>query len=110
MGQHPELLEGFRDLEGDGWPPYVASDEAGAVRVEAEVAEVLAGEPFVAAGEGAPLPWDGSATEVEGEVRVIADDLDRLVTARFPLSRVQEALTLVTSRPTYRVFVEYGPA
>lgn len=55
-----------------------------------------------------PEDWRRAAAVIRSGV--IADDLDRLVTARFPLSRVQEALTLVTSRPTYRVFVEYGPA
>lgn len=41
---------------------------------------------------------------------VIADDLDRLITARYPFGRAGEALSLVTSEPTYRVFVENAAA
>jgi len=37
---------------------------------------------------------------------IIAEDLDRLVTATFPFERVGDALRLVTTEPTYRVFVE----
>jgi threonine dehydrogenase-like Zn-dependent dehydrogenase len=37
---------------------------------------------------------------------VIAEDLDALVTAKFDFDTVADALTLVTSEPTYRVFVE----
>ena len=54
-----------------------------------------------------PEDWMRAAAVIRSGV--IADDLDRLVTARFPLSRTFEALTLVTSRPTYRVFVENEP-
>ena len=54
-----------------------------------------------------PEDWKRAAAIIRSGV--IGDDLDRLVTARFPLSMVDEALALVTSRPTYRVFVENGP-
>ena len=54
-----------------------------------------------------PEDWTRAAAIIRSGV--IADDLDRLVTARFPLSRAHEALTLVTSKPTYRVFVENEP-
>ncbi|MXY75708.1 MAG: zinc-binding dehydrogenase [Acidimicrobiia bacterium] len=54
-----------------------------------------------------PEDWMRAAAVIRSGV--IADDLDRLVTARFPLTRAQEALTLVTSQPTYRVFVENEP-
>jgi threonine dehydrogenase-like Zn-dependent dehydrogenase len=37
---------------------------------------------------------------------IIADELDRLVTARFPFEQIGDALRLVTTEPTYRVFVE----
>ena len=51
-----------------------------------------------------PDDWKyGSALIRSG---LIADELDSLVTARFPFERVGEALELVTSEPTYRVFVE----
>jgi len=54
-----------------------------------------------------PEDWERAVAVIRSGV--IADDLDNLVTARFPLSRVHEALTLVTSEPTYRVFVENEP-
>lgn len=53
-----------------------------------------------------PEDWKRAAAIIRSGV--IADDLDGLVTARYPLSLVDEALSLVTSRPTYRVFVETG--
>ena len=37
---------------------------------------------------------------------IIADDLEALVTATYPFSQVEDALRLVTTEPTYRVFVE----
>lgn len=37
---------------------------------------------------------------------LIADELESLVTARFPFEKIGEALELVTTEPTYRVFVE----
>jgi threonine dehydrogenase-like Zn-dependent dehydrogenase len=37
---------------------------------------------------------------------IIAEELDRLVTARFPFEQIGDALRLVTTEPTYRVFVE----
>ncbi|MYB46084.1 MAG: alcohol dehydrogenase catalytic domain-containing protein [Acidimicrobiia bacterium] len=54
-----------------------------------------------------PEDWERAVAVIRSGV--MADDLDNLVTARFPLSRVHEALTLVTSEPTYRVFVENEP-
>lgn len=51
-----------------------------------------------------PEDWKlGSAYIRSG---VIAGDLDALVTAKFDFDTVADALTLVTSEPTYRVFVE----
>ncbi len=51
-----------------------------------------------------PADWrKGSAVIRSG---MIADQLDALVTARYPFSQVEDALRLVTSEPTYRVFVE----
>lgn len=41
---------------------------------------------------------------------IIADDLDALVTAKYGFDGVKEALHLVTSEPTFRVFVEPPPA
>jgi threonine dehydrogenase-like Zn-dependent dehydrogenase len=37
---------------------------------------------------------------------LIAEDLDGLITATFDFDTIVEALTLVTSEPTFRVFVE----
>lgn len=51
-----------------------------------------------------PEDWNYGAALVRSGL--IADELDSLVTARFPFDRVDEALELVTSKPTYRVFVE----
>ncbi len=51
-----------------------------------------------------PEDWRyGSALIRSG---LIAADLDKLVTATFPFDQVGDALTLVTTEPTYRVFVE----
>jgi len=51
-----------------------------------------------------PEDWKmGSAYIRSG---LIADDLDKLVTARYPFEQVADALRLVTTEPTYRVFVE----
>lgn len=41
---------------------------------------------------------------------IIAADLDALVTAKYGFDGVEEALQLVTSQPTFRVFVEPPPA
>jgi threonine dehydrogenase-like Zn-dependent dehydrogenase len=51
-----------------------------------------------------PDDWKLAAAYIRSGV--IAHDLDKLVTARYPLSEIDDALTLVTSEPTYRVFVE----
>ena len=51
-----------------------------------------------------PEDWRRTSTLLRSGV--IAEDLDRLVTARYPFSKVGDALTHVTSEPTYRVFVE----
>ncbi len=52
-----------------------------------------------------PEDWRRASTIIRSGV--IADQLDRLVSARFPLAGLGDALTLVTSEPTYRVFVEF---
>lgn len=55
-----------------------------------------------------PQDWQlGSAYIRNG---LIAKDLDALVTAKFGFDEVAEALTLVTTEPTFRVFVEPPPA
>ena len=51
-----------------------------------------------------PEDWRRAASVLRSGA--IAGELDRLITARLPLPRVGEALTLVTTQPTYRVFVE----
>ncbi|HEX5630362.1 MAG TPA: alcohol dehydrogenase catalytic domain-containing protein [Acidimicrobiia bacterium] len=51
-----------------------------------------------------PADWKLGAAYVRSGL--IAADLDALVTARFGFDRVTEALTLVTTEPTFRVFVE----
>ena len=78
MGQYPELLQRFRDLERGGRKLHVVANEAGAVGVEAEVAEVLPGPPGFAAGRAGPRPRNGGPAEVQGEVRIITDDLDHV--------------------------------
>lgn len=51
-----------------------------------------------------PEDWKlGSAYIRSG---IIADDLDALVTAKYTFDTVVDALTLVTTEPTFRVFVE----
>lgn len=51
-----------------------------------------------------PEDWKlGSAYIRSG---LIAADLDRLITASYGIDQVNEALTLVTTQPTFRVFVE----
>ncbi len=53
-----------------------------------------------------PEDWkDTSAILRSG---LLASDLDRLITGSYPLNRVDEALDLVVSQPTYRVFIEPG--
>ncbi len=51
-----------------------------------------------------PADWKLGAAYIRSGL--IAADLDALVTARFGFDRVTEALTLVTTEPTFRVFVE----
>jgi L-iditol 2-dehydrogenase len=51
-----------------------------------------------------PDDWKYGAALIRSGL--IADELDSLVTATFPFERISEALHLVTSEPTYRVFVE----
>ena len=48
--------------------------------------------------------WKRGATIIRSGV--IADDLDALVTAKFSFETAADALTLVTTEPTFRVFVE----
>jgi len=51
-----------------------------------------------------PEDWKmGSAYIRSG---LIAEDLDKLVTAKYPFERISDALRLVITDPTYRVFVE----
>jgi threonine dehydrogenase-like Zn-dependent dehydrogenase len=51
-----------------------------------------------------PEDWQlGSAYIRSG---ILSDDLDALVTAKYDFDSVADALTLVTSEPTFRVFVE----
>ena len=52
-----------------------------------------------------PQDWRHTASIIRSGT--IAEQLDRLITARYPLSELGDALTLVTSQPTYRVFVDY---
>ncbi len=52
-----------------------------------------------------PEDWRLAANLIRSGV--LAPDLDRLVTARYPFDRVSDALTRVTTQPTFRVFVEY---
>jgi threonine dehydrogenase-like Zn-dependent dehydrogenase len=51
-----------------------------------------------------PADWRAGSAYIRSGV--IADELDALVTAQYPFSEVEDALRLVTSEPTYRVFVE----
>ncbi len=51
-----------------------------------------------------PADWKLGAAYIRSGL--IAADLDALVTAHFGFDRVTEALTLVTTEPTFRVFVE----
>jgi threonine dehydrogenase-like Zn-dependent dehydrogenase len=51
-----------------------------------------------------PDDWKYGAALIRSGL--IADELDKLVTAVFPFEDIGEALRLVTSEPTYRVFVE----
>ena len=51
-----------------------------------------------------PEDWKETSTILRSGL--IATDLDRLITSRYPLSRIGDALSLVVSEPTYRVFVE----
>ena len=76
--QHPELLQRFRGLESGGGKPHVVAHEAGAVGVEPEVPEVLPGAPAFAAGKAGSAPRDGGPAEVQGEARIVADDLDHV--------------------------------
>ena len=48
--------------------------------------------------------WKRGATIIRSGV--VADDLDALVTAKFSFETAADALTLVTTEPTFRVFVE----
>ena len=51
-------------------------------------------------------PEDWRQTSALLRSGVIAGDLDRLVTARYPFSKVGDALSHVITEPTYRIFVE----
>lgn len=55
-----------------------------------------------------PEDWRNTSTLLRSGI--MAADLDRLVTARYPFSKVGDALSHVTSEPTYRVFVERDEA
>ena len=54
-----------------------------------------------------PEDWKQTSTILRSGL--LARELDRLITGKYPLSRVDEALHLVVSEPTYRVFVEPDP-
>ena len=51
-----------------------------------------------------PADWTETSTILRSGLLVA--DLDRLITGKYPLSRIGDALHLVVSEPTYRVFVE----
>ncbi len=51
-----------------------------------------------------PADWREAAAVIRSGA--ISSDLEALITARFPLTEVGDALDLVVSQPTYRVFVE----
>lgn len=51
-----------------------------------------------------PEDWQLASAYIRSGV--LSDDLDALVTARYDFDTVADALTLVTTEPTYRVFVE----
>ena len=77
----------------DGLPITVGADAAHREEIS-----------IVGAFSQEPEDWKlGSAYIRSG---LIAGDLDRLVTARYPFEQIGDALRLVTTEPTYRVFVE----
>jgi len=51
-----------------------------------------------------PSDWKTASAYIRSGV--IADELDAMITATYPFSQVEDALRLVTTEPTYRVFVE----
>ena len=51
-----------------------------------------------------PADWKVGSSYIR--TGLIAADLDAMVTARFGFDKVNDALTLVTTKPTFRVFVE----
>lgn len=51
-----------------------------------------------------PADWKHGSTYIRSGM--ISADLDRLITAKYPFDQIGDALRLVTSEPTYRVFVE----
>ena len=51
-----------------------------------------------------PEDWTVASSLIRSGV--IADDLDALVTAKYDFASAAEALTLVTSEPTFRVYIE----
>ncbi|MCY3580381.1 MAG: alcohol dehydrogenase catalytic domain-containing protein [bacterium] len=55
-----------------------------------------------------PEDWRRAAALIRSGA--LSDPLDGLISARYPMARIDQALALVTSLPTYRVFVEGGPA
>ena len=82
---------------------YSAFDEALPASVGADKShrEEVA---IVGAFSQEPADWKvGSAYIRSG---LLAADLESLVTAKYGLDQVNEALTLVTTKPTFRVFVE----
>ena len=77
----------------DGLPITVSADKAHRGEIS-----------IVGAFSQEPEDWKlGSAYIRSG---LIADDLDKLVTARYPFEQIGDALRLVTTESTYRVFVE----
>jgi threonine dehydrogenase-like Zn-dependent dehydrogenase len=51
-----------------------------------------------------PADWKLASAYIRSGI--IADELDALVTARFPFAQIGDALRLMTTEPTFRVFVE----
>lgn len=82
---------------------YSAFDEALPATVGADKShrEEVA---IVGAFSQEPEDWKLASSYIRSGI--IARDLDAMVTARFGFDRVTEALTLVNTKPTFRVFVE----
>jgi len=53
-----------------------------------------------------PQDWRRASALIRSGV--LSDPLEGLISARYPMAQIDQALALVTSLPTYRVFVEGG--